>query len=290
MLDERIGLIGLGLLGSAIAERLMYAGIRIKGFDLNPDRQLEFEHFGGLSAMDARQIASECKFILLILPNSDVVHAVIDQIQGHIHPECMVMDATTGDPQATVSAWKKLESIGISYVDTTVVGSSQQVRDSKATILLGASHEAAERVLPILRAIAPQVFRVGEVGAAAKMKLVVNLAIGLHRTVLAEALTLAKALGLSGTAALAVMKATSAYSRMMDSKGEKMLSGDFTPQARLAQHLKDVRLMLAAAREAGTNLPLSEVNEQLLEKLVQAGLGDLDNSAVIRAYDGLPRH
>lgn len=120
------------------------------------------------------------------------------------------------------------------------------------------------------------------------MKLVVNLVLGLNRAVLAEGLTFAKRLGVSQQDALKVLKAGVAYSRIMDTKGDKMISGDFTPVARLSQHLKDVRLMLAAAARTGQRLPLSETHRELLERAEQLGLGALDNSAVIRAIEAGP--
>jgi 2-hydroxy-3-oxopropionate reductase len=84
---------------------------------------------------------------------------------------------------------------------------------------------------------------------------------------------------------LAILKAGAAYSAVMDAKGAKMLSGDFAPQARLSQHAKDVRLILEAARRGGIDLPLSRIHRELLERAEAAGLGDLDNSAILRAFE-----
>jgi 3-hydroxyisobutyrate dehydrogenase-like beta-hydroxyacid dehydrogenase len=113
---------------------------------------------------------------------------------------------------------------------------------------------------------------------------VVNLVLGLNRAALAEGLSLAAALKLDLPTTLATLQASAAYSAVMDAKGEKMLTGDFAPQARLAQHLKDVRLMLEAAGRTGIDLPLSQVHRQLLERAEALGFGELDNSAVIRAF------
>ncbi len=109
-----------------------------------------------------------------------------------------------------------------------------------------------------------------------------NLVLGLNRAALAEGLALAEAMGLDLTLTLKALREGAAYSRIMDSKGEKMITGDFDPQARLSQHLKDVRLILKAPRENGMTLPLSETHRQLLEKAETMGLGALDNSAIIK--------
>ena len=113
------------------------------------------------------------------------------------------------------------------------------------------------------------------------MKLVTNLVLGLNRVALAEGLVFAENIGVSPAAALQVMIGSPAYSKAMDVKGRKMVERDFKAQARLSQHLKDVRLMLQAAAKAGLKLPLSETHCELMQQAEKAGLGDLDNCAII---------
>ena len=113
------------------------------------------------------------------------------------------------------------------------------------------------------------------------MKLISNLVLGLNRAALVEGLAFAEALGVSPAVALEVMAGSMAYSRAMDVKGGKMIARDFTVQARLSQHLKDVRLMLQAAGEAGLTLPFTETHRRLMEQAEAAGWGDQDNSAII---------
>src|SRR5262249_57435997 len=131
---------------------------------------------------------------------------------------------------------------------------------------------------------ARQVFHVGPCGSGARMKLVVNLVLGLNRAVLAEGLSFARAVGVEPRHALELLKAGTAYSRVMDTKGEKMLRRDFRPQAKLSQHLKDVRLILSLGKKAGAKLPLSMRHLKLLEQLKVAGCGEMDNSAIIKAF------
>ena len=118
------------------------------------------------------------------------------------------------------------------------------------------------------------------------MKLVTNLVLGLNRAALAEALNYASTLGLDLSMTLRLLRESMSYSRIMDTKGEKMITGDFAPQARLAQHLKDVQLMLADGQRLSARLPLTETHRRLLEEAVEMGLGELDNSAIIRAFHG----
>ena len=117
------------------------------------------------------------------------------------------------------------------------------------------------------------------------MKLAVNLVLGLNRAVLAEGLSFAERLGLDRTTTLEVLKAGPAASAVLTTKGQKMLDRDFEPQARLAQHLKDVRTILETGSAIGARLPLSGTHQVLLEELVEAGMGDPDNSVVIKAFE-----
>ena len=116
------------------------------------------------------------------------------------------------------------------------------------------------------------------------MKLVTNLVLGLERLALAEGLSFAKALGFDGQKTLEILQAGPARAHVMTAKGSKMVAEEWSPQARLAQHWKDVRLILEEGRKHETELPLSLLHDQILEKCHKLGWGELDNSAVIRAY------
>ena len=118
------------------------------------------------------------------------------------------------------------------------------------------------------------------------MKLVTNLVLGLNRAALAEGLALAESMDLDLEQTLAVMRACPAYSRIMDTKGERMINGDFAPDARLSQHLKDVRLIVETGQQAGLPMPLSAAHRAVLEAAEAAGWGELDNSAIIQALRG----
>jgi len=221
---------------------------------------------------------------VLCLPDSRVVADVIADLGSRLSAGKLVIDATTGDPDDTIAIAERLSARGVGYVDATIAGSSDQARHGAAVVIVGGHDGDVLRARPILNTWSTQQFHVGPPGSGAKMKLIVNLALGLNRAVLAEALALAQACGFDLTAALEVMKATPAYSAAMDTKGPKMVSGDFTPVARLAQHWKDVRLIREMAQRHAALTPLTDVHEELLKRAVELGLGDADNSAIIRAF------
>lgn len=285
---RQIGIIGLGLVGTAIAQRLLGRRASVVGFDLADLRREGLELAGGRAVDSALAVAAECDLVVLSLPNSDIVSGVLDELEPALRSGMTIVDTTTGDPLAAEAAGARLDKFGVRYLDATIVGSSAQVSDGQVVVMVGGEAAALDAARDVLEAFASQIFHVGPWGAGSRMKLVVNLVLGLHRAVLAEGLTLARALGIDPQRALDVLRASAAYSRVMDTKGPKMLAEDFTPQARLAQHLKDVKLMLAAAERTGTELPLSLLHRELLERVVAAGDGELDNSAIIRAFRPAP--
>ncbi len=280
-----VGLVGLGLLGSALASRMLGAGMRVVGFDLEAERRQQLVAAGGEAAESAALVARQCDVVVLSLPDSNVVAKVIGVLEGELRSGMIIVDTSTGDPLATEALAAQLAECGIAYLDATIGGSSTQVYEGTAMVMVGGSPGAVEAAGEVLGCFGRQMFHVGPAGSGARMKLVVNLVLGLNRAVLAEGLTLAGALGLDLAAALEVLRGSPAYSTVMDTKGVKMLRGDFAPQARLSQHLKDVRLMLAAAERTGTELPLSVVHRTLLERAEAAGCGELDNSAILRAFE-----
>lgn len=281
---DGVGLVGCGLLGSAIGERLAAAGQHVLVHDVNSAVAERAQAWGGEFCMRLDQIGEGCGRIVLCLPDSNVVRRVLQELTPALEPGTLMIDTTTGDPAEMERVGSELTARGMRYVDATVGGSSAQARRGEVIVMAGGGTDDVEGARPILETFATRVFHLGPCGSGARMKLAMNLVLGLNRAVLAEGLAFAEASGLTGSTVLEVLQASPAYSRVMDGKGRKMLRGDYEPEARLAQHLKDVRLILEAASDGGLRLPLSELHEALLNALVERGLGDLDNSVVRRAF------
>ncbi|MGQ9589393.1 MAG: NAD(P)-dependent oxidoreductase [Planctomycetota bacterium] len=281
---KTIGLVGVGLMGAALAERLLAGGFRVLGFDIAPARLAALRSLGGEGAGSAREVFERARRVVLSLPASDAVRSVLSEAEGALRPEHLVVDTTTGDPRAAEERGRELERSGAAYLEAPISGNSDEVRRGEVLVLAGGPEAAYEACRDIFATFARRTWRIGAWGAASRVKLTTNLVLGLHRAALAEALSFARALGLDPELALAVLREGPAYSRVMDAKGRKMLDRDFAPQARLSQHLKDVRLILEAGREAGARLPLSELHRRLLEQAERAGLGALDNSAIAEVF------
>jgi 3-hydroxyisobutyrate dehydrogenase len=284
---DPVGLIGLGLMGMALAERLQGGGFNVWGYDIDSSRAELLRRAGGQAASSAADVVAGCRRVLLSLPDSSVVAEVLREVESRLALRQIIVDTSTGDPEQAATTGCRLAERGVEYLDATISGSSQQVREKQAVVLAGGPVTAFDQCQDLFRLFARRWFHVGPCGSGSQMKLVSNLVLGLNRAALAEGLWLGQALGLDPRMVLMVLRESMAYSRIMDTKGEKMIAGDFQPQARLSQHHKDVRLILAAATEAGTDLPLSRAHAYLLELAEAAGYGALDNSAIIRAFERL---
>lgn len=284
IVNNSVGLIGVGLVGTALAERFMLGGYRVVGFDLDRARLEALDRSGGCAAASARGVASAADRIVLSLPTSEITAQVVEEIEPVLENGTILIDTTTGEPEHAAGLGARLANSGVFYLDATVGGSSEQVRTGEVIVMCGGNAQAFRACQDLFATFARRAFHMGIWGAGARMKLVLNLVLGLNRAVLAEGLCYAEACGINPEEALEVLRAGPAYSRVMDVKGQKMIASDFTPQARLSQHLKDVRLIRSTGLRNGAFLPLSALHQQLLEEVEAAGFGNADNSAIITSF------
>ncbi|MHC4500150.1 MAG: NAD(P)-dependent oxidoreductase [Planctomycetota bacterium] len=285
---SKIGLIGVGLVGTAIAERLLSANFDVVGFDIDSVRCRHLKELGGKAVSSPAEVAHESNRVVLSLPDTKIVQEVIEGAAGILKAKTLptyIIDTTTGDPNKTAALAQRLSERDIYFLDAPFSGSSRQVRNKEIVFMVGGDKTAFERCMNIFNALTEKVFYLGPSGNGSRAKLASNLILGLNRLALAEGLVFASKLGLEPEAFLKLLKVSPAYSAAMDTKGKKMLDGDFTPQARLRQHHKDVSIILKYAEMACQELPLSRVHLEVLEKAIAAGDGEMDNSAVIREIE-----
>jgi 3-hydroxyisobutyrate dehydrogenase-like beta-hydroxyacid dehydrogenase len=279
-----IGLIGLGLVGQAIAGRLASAGFELVGFDREASACEAWASPGRRIAASPAALGAQCQRAVLAVFDTTSVLAVVEGEQGLLAgvPPSALIDCSTGDPDALQALAGRLAARGVDFIEAPLSGSSQQIASGTATMLLGASGEAIVRHRDLLDAIAPKRVHVGGAGMGARAKLATNLVLGLNRAALAEGLVFAERLGIEPARFLELVLATPARSDAAMTKGAMMVGGDFKPQSRIRQHLKDVELMLQQAAIVGQRLPLSAVHAELLRAAVAAGDGELDNAAIVR--------
>jgi 3-hydroxyisobutyrate dehydrogenase-like beta-hydroxyacid dehydrogenase len=280
-----IGLIGLGLVGQALARRWIAAGFEVVGFDLQAPALAVLQAAGGQPASSAEDVGAKAECVALAVFDTKDVIRVLEGPGGLLsgqHRVRTVIDCSTGNPEALQALASRLHARGIQLLEAPLSGSSQQIAAGEATQLVGGEARTIQQCETILSAIATRRIHVGPVGMAAKAKLATNLVLGLNRAALAEGMAFAEALGIEPERFLELVLATPARSAAAEVKGPLMVSGNFEPQSRIRQHLKDVDLMLQNAQATGQALPLSEVHARLMRDAVEAGEGDFDNAAIIR--------
>ena len=281
--SQIIGIVGLGLVGTALARRLRAAGFQTVGFDLRPEARQAFAAGGGTVVDSLRALGAAASCVVLAVFDSADVLAVVEG-EGGLHDAprmACIIDCSTGTPDVLQVLAARLEQRGIGFIEAPLSGSSQQIAAGAATLLLGGQADALRRYAAVLGAIAASQIHVGGAGMGAKAKLATNLVLGLNRAVLAEGMVFAESLGIAPAQFLALVLASPATSGAAEAKGRMMVEGDFAPQSHIRQHLKDVNLMLELARASRQQLPLSKTHAALMGAAVAAGEGDLDNAAII---------
>jgi len=289
---ETIGLVGIGLVGTALAENLLAAGYQVIGFARSEASRANLQRLGGRAAGRLGQVTEEAARVILSLPDSDVVDQIVSGPGGLLAAGSglrLILDTTTGEPERTEALAARCAAYGVLFADAPISGSSEQIRRRQGVVLVGGERSAYDSCLDLIRAVADRHYYLGGPGAGSRAKLASNLILGLNRLALAEGLVFAERLGLDLPAFLAMLKTTPAYSCAMDVKGEKMLRGNFAPQSKVAQHHKDLRIILECAAKAGQELPLAGLHKEILEQAIEAGEGDLDTSVVLQVLRRMRR-
>ncbi len=285
---QHVGLIGLGLLGKALAQRLIASGYAVTGYDIDASAREAAAALGAEVVDSPGAVAEACATILLSLPNSEVRTELFFGAASWaetLAEGTLLLDTTTGRAEDLERDAERLRGMDIYLVDVCVLASSAQVGGDDAVLLVGDTEARAVGYAPVLACFAPRVFYLGKPGDGCRMKLVANQVVGLNRLVLAEALGLAEHVGLNPETTLDVLQSGLAASAVMATKGRKMLERDFQPVARLAQHAKDVDLILELGGKSGADLPLSTLHQRILKELIDRGHGGEDNSVVMRAFE-----
>jgi len=285
MNSSPVAIVGLGLMGEVYARRLIDARIPVIGFDIDPARRARLNDIGGRAVASIAELAAPARCIIVAVFNTDQVE---DVIENHLLPALgegsnkIVLVMSTCDPDQVAALAVRVIPRGIRYLDVPVSGTSDQVRRGDGVALIGGDSAIADEVKDVFDALFARSFHVGKIGDGGRAKLAVNLILGLNRLAMAEGLVFAERLGLDPAAFLNVARGSASYSQVMETKGPKMLSGDFSPEGRAKQTLKDVRLMLDQAAQVGQKLSMLEVHADVLEACVRAGEAELDNSVVIK--------
>jgi L-threonate 2-dehydrogenase len=285
-----IGLVGVGLLGTAVAGRLRKAGHRVVGFDTAPDRMRALVTMGGEAAASARAVALASEAVCTLLPTLAAVETSIlgpDGVAAAGKSGQVVIQMSTISPALSVRLAAESRARGLDFLDCPVSGASGQVARGEAMLFVGGERRVFERWRPLLEAMLPRAVYVGPAGQAMVLKLVANLLVALHSAAAAEALHLARQAGLDPAVALEVLTGSAAGSRMLEVRGPMMVRREYPAQMKLGIFMKDLHLIQEAAAAAGTALPLTDTAERLFAAAAETGHGDEDLAVVLTALAAL---
>ena len=283
-----IGIVGLGLLGHAIASRLIKAGHTVIGFDVLPDRVSALAAMGGTPASSAAAVAQSAEAVCTLLPSLATAEAAILGAGGILagaRPDLAVIQMSTISPTLTEHLAREVTARGLGFLDCPVSGTSSMVERGDGIFFVGADRALFERWQPVLESVLARAVLVGRVGQAMVLKLVANLLVALNSAAAAEALTLARKAGLDLSLALDVLNASAAASSMLKVRGPMIVRGEFPAQMKLDLFMKDIHLMQEAATAVGAPLPFTDLAERLYAAAQAQGHGGEDLAVVVTALD-----
>jgi len=286
-MSERIGVIGLGVMGSAMGRNILAAGHQVLGFDIDQDKGATFVDVGGETASSAGEVASAVEVVLLSLPTVAALAAVASEISESARPGLVCLETGTFPLQAKLDAREVLAAAGVDLLDAPLSGTGLQAADATLVVFASGSREGFDRARPVFDAIGRSTHYLGEFGNGSKMKYIANLLVAVHGLAAAEAHVLGIAAGLDPARVQEVMEDGVGSSKIFEIRGPMMVADDYPAAARLDILLKDSTLIRDYARSVGAPTPLLDAAVPIYQQSSEAGLGDLDAAALCRFLEEL---
>ena len=285
---DRVGLVGLGIMGTAYTHNLLKAGFEVTGFDIEPVRQKAMEEAGGLPTESAAAVAGSSDVVLIALPS---VSALEEAVEGEggldkaSHSDLIVVEMSTFPLQAKNRARAALRSVGVTMLDAPVSGTGLQAEVAEIVIYASGDTTALDQVRPVFDAIAKVTFDLGSFGNGSKMKFVANLLVSVHNLATAEAFVLGMKGGLDPQQILDVVSAGVGSSRIFEIRGPMMVEDAYPPAAKLKMFIKDIDVIGDFGRDLGVPTPLLDASLPWYEEAVEQDLGDFDAAALARLLE-----
>jgi L-threonate 2-dehydrogenase len=279
-----VGIVGVGLLGDAVARRLRAAGHPVVGYDVAPACLDRLAAIGGTPAKSAGDVARAAEVVCTILPSLAAVEGAILGANGVAavgKPGQAIVQMSTISPALSERLARETASRGLVFLDCPISGTSGMVARGEGVIFVGGDRAEYERWKPLLESILPKAVHVGRPGQAMVLKLVANLLVALNSAAVAEAINLARASGLDPQIVVDVLATGAATSRMLEVRGPLMVRGEFPAQMKLDLFMKDLHLIQDAGTAAGAPLPLTDIAERFYAAAQSAGRGGDDLAVII---------
>lgn len=275
-----VGLVGIGNMGSAFAERLLDGGLDLVVHNRTRAKAEPFAARGAVVAGTVEELAAGVDVVLTSLPDDDAFETVAGQVAGAASPGTVLVDSSTVSPGVSARVAALAEDASLLYLRAPVSGNPSVVRAGNLTFIVSGPREARERAEPVLLAIGPTIHDVGDGEQARIVKLAINLVIAGLAQLMAEALVLGEASGVSRRALLETMGDSAAGAPFVKYKTEPLLRDDYSATFTTSLMEKDLDLVLDAAEAAGVRLPVATELKVLVRSAVEAGFGDDDFMAL----------
>ena len=275
-----VGLIGLGNMGTAFAERLLDAGYGLVVMNRTPAKAAPLEARGATLAGSYADLAERADVVLTSLADDDALDEVAAALLAVAKPGTVLVDTSTVSPAVSARVAERAEKASVAYTRAPVSGNPTVVRAGNLSFIVSGPSETLDGVEPILLAIGPTVYRVGDAEEARVVKLAINLMIGGLAQLMAEALVLGESSGVSRAALLEVMGGSAAGAPFVRYKTDALLEDDYSATFTTALMGKDLDLILDAAGDAGVELPVTTGLRTIVRSAIEAGYADDDFMAL----------
>lgn len=287
----RVGVVGLGAMGLGMARSLRNAGYDVGVHDLRPEVAAAFARDGGTAFASCGELAGAVDVLVGVVVNAEQVESVLfgaDGAAGRLRPGSVFVMCSTVDPGWSARLEGRLAESGVLYLDAPVSGGAARAAAGELTMMTSGSAEAYSAADPVLEAMSSTVYRLGDrAGLGSKVKIVNQLLAGVHIAAAAEAMALGIKAGVPAEALYEVITHSAGNSWMFENRMAHVLAGDYTPLSAVDIFVKDLGLVLDAARPERFPLPLAATAHQMFLQASASGLGAEDDSAVIKIFPGI---
>jgi 2-hydroxy-3-oxopropionate reductase len=287
---ERIGFIGLGIMGRPMVRNLLKAGFAVTVYNRSQPAIDELAAEGATGAASALEVAQRSDVVITMLPDGPDVERVVGGPEGVLagaHEGLLLIDMSTIAPVVARELAEAARARGVAMLDAPVSGGDKGAIAGTLSIMVGGDEQAFERARPIFEAMGKTITHCGASSAGQIVKACNQVAVALHYAAASEALVLGAKAGVAPEIILKVLGGGLAQSRVMDMRGPTMSEHKFEPGFKARLHSKDLRIILETAREFGVALPFAALADQLYTGLVQNGDGELDHSALLKMIEQL---
>jgi 3-hydroxyisobutyrate dehydrogenase-like beta-hydroxyacid dehydrogenase len=293
MAQQTVGMIGLGIMGSAMSANLVRAGVRVIGYDVAPGARAAHKRAGGVPAKSPREVARRADIVITSLPSARALADVAAELAKSAKRGTVVVETSTLPIEAKTAARDALARRGVTLLDCPLSGTGAQARAKDLLIYVSGERAAYKKISPVLPAFTSANFYVGPFGSGSKMKFVANLLVAIHNVAAAEAMVLGMKAGLDPAMILKVVAGGAGGSRMFQVRGPMMVKGDYS-EATMKNEVwqKDMTIIGDFARSLDCPTPLFAASAPIYNAAMAMGLGKEDTGAVCKVLEemaGRPR-